>query len=134
MPKQILGTGWKFPIGLDRRDTIALSRHEEKIRQSIFIILGTAKGERLMRPGFGCDIHDRSFNVIDASTLTLIRSGVEDALIYWEPRIEVTGVAVSTQWLSRGRIDIEVHYKILYTNTAHNLVYPFYIESQGRQS
>ena len=134
MPKQILGTGWRFPIGLDRRDTIALSHHEEKIRQAILIIIGTAKGERVMRPDFGCDIHERIFNVIDAGTLTLIRADVEEALIYWEPRIEVIEITPSTQGLSSGRIDIEVDYRILFTNTAHNLVYPFYIESEGRQS
>jgi len=133
MPKRILGTGWKFPIGPDKTNTIALSQHEQKIKESIRIILGTAKGERIMRPDFGCDIQDRIFNVIDATTLTLIRSDVEDALILWEPRIEVEEVTPYTGEVSNGRIDIEVRYRILYTNTAHNLVYPFYLESEGRQ-
>lgn len=134
MPKRILGSGWRFPIALDRTDAIALSQHEKKIAESILIILGTAKGERVMRPDFGCEIHDRVFTVIDAAALTLIRSAVEDALILWEPRIEVSDIITSTEKLGQGRIDVEVNYKILYTNTAHNLVYPFYLESEGRQS
>ena len=134
MPKRILGSGWQFPIGMDRSDSIALSHHEKKIAESILIILGTAKGERVMRPNFGCDIHDRIFNIVDAATLTLIRSDIEDALILWEPRIEVSDVTTSTERLNLGCIDVEVSYKILYTNTAHNLVYPFYLESEGRQS
>jgi phage baseplate assembly protein W len=132
MPKRILGSGWKFPITLDRTDSIALSHHERKIKESILIILGTAKGERVMRPDFGCDIHDRIFSVIDATALTLIRSAVKKALILWEPRVEVLAVTPYTGELSKGRIGIEVSYKIRYTNTEHNLVYPFYLESEGK--
>ena len=127
MPKRILGSGWRFPIGLDRRDSIAIARHEEKIRQSIIIIIGTAKGERVMRPDFGCDIHDRIFNVIDAGTLTLIRNAVKEALVLWEPRIEVLLITPHTNELSKGRISIDISYKIRYTNTAHNLVYEFLV-------
>ncbi len=134
MPKRILGSGWKFPIGLDRRDSIAISQHEKKIEESDFIILGTAKGERVMRPEFGCDIHDQVFSVIDSATFTVIRTAVKEALILWEPRIEVLVVTPSTGGLQDGRIDIHVTYKVRYTNTDHNLVYPFYLESEGRQS
>jgi hypothetical protein len=73
MPKRILGSGWQFPIAIDGNKTVAVAYHEEKIKQSVFIILGTAKGERVMRPDFGCEIHECIFDVIDASTLTLIR-------------------------------------------------------------
>lgn len=134
MPKRILGSGWQFPIALDRGNTIALARHEEKIRQSILIILSTAKGERVMRPDFGCGIHERIFDVIDASMLTLIRSDIEEALILWEPRIEVLSVTPVTDSLNEGRIDIQVEYKVRYTNTDYNLVYPFYLESEGKQT
>jgi phage baseplate assembly protein W len=133
MPKRILGSGWQFPIALDRRDTIAIAQHEEKIKQSVFIILATPKGERVMRPDFGCEIHDQVFDVIDSSTLTLIRTAVEEALILWEPRIEVMEVTTLTDNLGEGRIEIKVDYKVRYTNTAHNLVYPFYLETEGRQ-
>jgi phage baseplate assembly protein W len=133
MPKRILGSGWRFPIGLSRRDSIAISQHEKKIQESIYIILGTAKGERVMRPEFGCDLHDQVFSVIDAQTFTSIRTAVTEALVLWEPRIEVLTVTPRTDGLHEGRIDIQVSYKIRYTNTDHNLVYPFYLESEGKQ-
>ncbi len=131
MPKKILGSGWKFPISLDSQEDIAISHHEQKIKESITIILGTAKGERVMRPDFGCDIHEYSFSVINTSTLTLIKSAVKEALILWEPRIEVLGINTSTQSLSEGIVDIGILYKIRYTNTSHNVVYPFYLEAKG---
>jgi phage baseplate assembly protein W len=134
MPKRILGSGWQFPIAIDGNKTVAVAYHEEKIKQSVFIILGTAKGERVMRPDFGCEIHERIFDVIDASTLTLIRSDIKEALVLWEPRIEVLDVTPDTSFLSEGRIDIQVTYKVRYTNTAHNLVYPFYLQAEGKNN
>ena len=131
MPKAILGSGWQFPIALDREDSVAISRYEQKIKESIQIILGTAKGERVMRPTFGCNIHDYIFAVINATTLNRIKSAVKEALILWEPRIEVLAVRSSTRNASRGFIDIEIDYKVRYTNTAFNLVYPFFLDSSG---
>lgn len=127
MPKRILGSGWKFPISHDKNDSVAISRHEQKIAESIMIILGTAKGERVMRPDFGCDIHDYVFSVIDISNLTLMKSAVREALTNWEPRIEVLNVNTATDRLNEGRIDIRVEYKVRYTNTQFNLVYPFFL-------
>ncbi len=134
MPKEILGKGWQFPITLDQADAVAISRYEEKIKQSIHIILGTAKGERVMRPTFGCNIHDYIFAVINATTLNRIKSAVREALILWEPRIEVLRIQSSTRNANRGVIDVEINYKVRYTNTAFNLVYPVYLDSSGNES
>lgn len=131
MPKNILGSGWKFPVSLNEKDGVTVSRHEEKIKESIFIILDTAKGERVMRPDFGCDIHDYVFSVVNATTLTQIETAVKEALILWEPRIEVLGIQSSMEKLNRGILNIGIAYKVRYTNTAFNLVYPFYLKSEG---
>ncbi len=132
MPKSILGSGWKFPIALGKDDTIAMSHHEDKIKESIMIILETAKGERVMRPDFGCDIYEFAFSIVNTSTLTRIENAVKESLILWEPRIEVLAVNASSEKLSEGVIEIDIQYKVRYTNTAFNLVYPFYLESQAR--
>ena len=132
MPKRILGTGWAFPVSIDKHDAICLSHHEKKIAESILIILGTAKGERIMRPDFGCDIHDFAFSIVNTSVITQIKSAVKEALILWEPRIEVMTIHASTETLSEGFIGIDIHYRVRYTNTAHNLVFPFYLESEIR--
>ncbi len=138
MAKEILGSGWKFPIALEKssvgdvRNKLAISRYEEKIQQSILIILGTSKGERVMRPDFGCDIHDHVFDIIDNTTLSQLKVHVREALILWEPRIEVLDVATATDTLAEGTIQIDVNYRIRYTNTAHNVVYPFYLDTEGK--
>jgi phage baseplate assembly protein W len=131
MAKEILGSGWKFPVSTAKDGSIILSSREEKIKQSIRIILGTAKGERVMRPDFGCDIHDFAFSVINTSTLTLMKSAVKEALILWEPRIDVLSIRASTDRLADGAIDFSIDYQVRTTNVPYNLVYPFYLKSEG---
>lgn len=131
MAKEFSGKGLKFPIKADNRGGMALSQYEEKIRESIMIILGTAKGERVMRPDFGCDIHDFTFSIINTSTLTMIKSAVREALLLWEPRIEVLDAETITERISDGILHISVDYKIRTTNTEFNLVYPFYLKPGG---
>lgn len=131
MAKEFLGKGWKFPVGIDKRGGIALSQYEEKIRESVLIILETAKGERVMRSDFGCGIHDFVFSTINTSTLTLIQSSVKEALVLWEPRIEVLSVEISKERLNEGILLISIDYRVRKTNTEFNLVYPFYLTSKG---
>ena len=131
MQREFLGSGWAFPLQINEQGGTALSHSEEKIKESIHIILGTAKGERVMRPTFGCDIHDFTFAVINSSTLTQIKSAVKEALVLWEPRIEVTRVDATTERLSAGILTIRVDYRVRATNTEFNLVYPFYLKPGG---
>ncbi len=131
MSDKFFGRGWKFPITIDERGSIALSEYDKKIRESILIILSTAKGERLMRPDFGCDIHDFAFTVINTSILTLIKSAVKEALLLWEPRIEVLDVETFTEKINDGILSIGINYKIRTTNTVFNMVYPFYLKAGG---
>lgn len=126
--RAFLGTGWQFPVEPDRRGEIKLSRAEADIREAIGIIIGTAKGERVMRPEFGCGIHDYTFATVDATTQQLIASTVREALIEWEPRITVESVDVSTAEIDAGRLLIQVGYTVRSTNTEFNYVYPFYLE------
>lgn len=128
MERDFLGTGWRFPVTTDETDDIDLSRGETDIEESIRIILTTAPGERVMRPDFGCGIHEFAFATIDMTTLNLVESTVEEALIEWEPRIEVLDVAASTEHLQDGRLDIRIDYRVTQTNDERNLVYPFYLE------
>jgi phage baseplate assembly protein W len=130
--KDALGMGWSFPLRIDGRGGIAVSKHEEDILDSIRIILGTAKGERRMRPNFGCDIHLLIFAPNNATTWGLAARYVEEALGWWEPRIEVTEVDPQPDPEDGGRLLINIRYRIKATNDARNLVYPFYLLS-GRE-
>ena len=130
-PKGFLGRGWSFPVRLHEKEgTILLSEHEQDIGESIRIILSTAKGERVMRPDFGCGIHDLVFEVINTTTLTQIETQVLQALALFEPRIDVVQVNALSDGGLDGQLRISIDYVIRGTNNQLNLVYPFYIKER----
>lgn len=130
MGSEFLGVGWNYPVSLENGE-VALARHEEDIRQAIRIILETAPGERLMRPDFGCGIHDYVFAPNNVRTAGLIRFHVETALRRWEPRIDLESVSVRPDPDAPATILIDIAYKVKTTDSRYNLVYPFYLERGG---
>ncbi len=128
MEKNFLGVGWKFPVKPDHERKIAVSRYEEDIREAIRIILGTAKGERVMRPDFGCGIHDLVFTPINATTIATVENNVREGLLRWEPRIEMIKVEARDDKASEGKLLISIDYRVRITNNRFNLVYPFYLK------
>jgi uncharacterized protein len=131
MPGEFLGVGWNFPLDLvkldDKRRSVKLAEYEESIRQSIRIILETARGERVMRPDFGCGINERVFALNDSATRGIVEDEVREALIDWEPRIEVLDVEVTAEGPEGQVLMINIEYKIRSTESRFNLVYPFYL-------
>ena len=121
-----LGKGWKYPVSI-QNSKIALSEGEDSIRESIMIILGTTKGERVMRPDFGCGIWELVFAPNNTSTATLVTFYIKEALLKWEPRIEVLDVSVTPDEEEGNKLIINVEYRGKTTNTKGNLVYPFYL-------
>ncbi len=131
MVKDFLGQGWKFPVDIDSSGKIEESSYEEDIKEAIWIILSTSRGERVMRPDFGCGIYDFVFDLINVSTIGMIETSVREALISWEPRIEVNKVNISTEKADEGKLLISIDYRVRSTNNEFNLVYPFYL-GEGR--
>jgi phage baseplate assembly protein W len=125
--RNFLGKGWKYPVEVDRAGGIAMSDLDESIRQSIHIILGTAPGERVMRPQFGCNIHDLVYAPNNLNTASLAAHFCIEALTKWEPRIEEVEATADPSPDSPNRLDISIKYKVRSTNNSRNLVYPFYI-------
>lgn len=125
----LIGRGWGFPTGVDTTGGLRTASGYTEIEESIAIIIGTSPGERVMRPAFGCRIHDLVFAPNNAETLGLARRHVEEALGMWEPRIEVVsiGVKADAAEADRGRLNIEVTYSVRGTKDARSLVYPFYL-------
>ncbi|MBI9044424.1 MAG: GPW/gp25 family protein [Anaerolineaceae bacterium] len=123
-----LGNGWKFPVALDEQAQISMVTQEECIQQAIWMILGTARGERVMRPDFGCGIHDLVFAINNAGTAGRISSEVHQSLLEWEPRIDVLDVTVSTKSDQTNLLLIKIDYRVRSSNNRFNLVYPFYLE------
>lgn len=128
MSRDFLGTGWQFPVVPDRTGRVDLSTMEEDVRESIRVVLGTAKGERVMRPDFGCGIHDYVFSTVNAAVRNRIATDVEEALVEWEPRIDVLNVEASTDELAMGKLLVGIDYRVRASNNEFNLVYPFYFE------
>jgi phage baseplate assembly protein W len=126
--RSFLGVGWKFPVDVDRRKGVGMSQFEENIEESILVILGTAIGERVMRPDFGCAIHDLIFAPNNANTHGLIIFHVKEALTKWEPRIQNLTVDVELDDNEPTRLYTKVEYQVIATNNVFNLVYPFYLQ------
>ncbi len=127
MTRAFLGVGWGFPFQFDSSGEIAIAQYDESVRQAIWIILGTSKGERVMRPDFGCGIYDLVFGVNSASTSGKVAQAVRDALLVQEPRIDVGDVQVEAQDNGQTLL-IHIEYQVRATNNVFNLVYPFYLE------
>ncbi len=127
-----LGRGWAFSPtdGVHiAESSIAEAGGEEKIRQSILIILSTAPGERIGRPDFGCGIHDLVFSVRSHATLGLVAEAVRSAIVRWEPRVDLLDVSVKLDPNDSRGLLIVVYYQVRATNSRSNMVYPFYLST-----
>jgi uncharacterized protein len=127
MRDDLIGRGWNFPVKPDALGHLAFKGSEEKIRQSIWIILSTAPGERQMRPDFGCGIHDLVFEPNTAALRGLVQQRVKETLTRYEPRIDVTDVRVETPPEQRNYLLIKIDYRIRSNNAFFNLVFPFFL-------
>lgn len=123
-----LGVGWSFPPDVDETGQVKMARYEESIRQSIWMILSTSPGERLMRPTFGSNLQDLVFRVNNAGLAGAAASAVREALTVWEPRIDVLDVNAFADQANPNLLHIEINYQVRATNSRFNLVYPFYLE------
>jgi uncharacterized protein len=129
---RFLGVGWQFPVSIEDKNAtkkrFAKAEYEESIKQSIRIILFTAKGERVMRPDFGCGIYELVFAPNDATTRGMAEHHVREALLLWEPRIEVLQVKATAAGAQDEALRISIDYRVRTTDSRFNLVYPFYLE------
>jgi phage baseplate assembly protein W len=127
MDSNFLGVGWTSPVARDGNGHIQLAKYEEAVRQSIRMILSTARGERLMRPDFGCSLHDLVFSTNTGAAIGQVISAVQESLIQWEPRIDVLDVTAIPDAEEPNRLLIDLRYLVRTTNNRFNLVYPFYL-------
>lgn len=127
MAREFLGTGWKFPIRVNARGGLSLSSHEQDIEEAIWIVLSTARGERVMED-FGCGIHDYVFAPNNTGTRCSIAYEVQKALAEFEPRIDVENARVEADDDAPNRLLIHVDYRVRSNNAKRNLVYPFYLQ------
>lgn len=123
-----LGTGFQFPVEADPvTGRFKETSGESDIIQAISMILMTRKGERVMRPEFGCDICQYLFDTTDYHALQMMERVVTESLISWEPRIRDIEVKAELSGEEEAVVMIEIHYVVRSTNNPYNLVYPFYL-------
>ncbi len=128
MSKEFLGRGWKFPIEVDEvTGRIQSASFEDDIAEAIRIIIGTSKGERVMRPEYGCKIDRYLFEGNDDTTLRLIEAETEEAIRLWEPRVHEVEVQAERDFAVGHRLMIHVKYTVRTTNNLFNQVYPYYL-------
>lgn len=129
--KAYLGNGWNFPVMPSTVDrSLQLTGGPEKVRQSIWLILETEPGERIMRPQFGCGLRRYLMKPNNSATRALIQNDVARALAHWEPRIQLQAVAVDPA-KDPSMILIRVHYIHTRDGSADNLVFPFYLQGNA---
>lgn len=124
--RAFLGTGWKFPVRANPAGGLSWSVGEQSVQEAIWIILGTALGERQMLPSFGCGIQDLVFAPNNATTQANVSHLVKQALAQGEPRIDVLDVNVSSSPDEANVLLIRVDYRIRANNAMNNMVYPFF--------
>lgn len=127
--RPFLGRGWRFPVAINLTGGLSSSQLEESVRESIFIILGTAPGERVKRPDFGCRIHDLMFDPNNGITAGRAAYYCEEALYKYEPRIREINVNAAPNPVEPNRLDIRITYQLTTQSAKKNLVYPFYLRS-----
>jgi len=128
-PEQaILGTGWSFPPTFSRADvSVVMVSGVDNVRQSLWVLFSTALGERVMLPDYGSQIWQMAFRSINTTLLTQLADMVSQAILYWEPRIDVVDISVTSDASDAGRVLIMVDYVVRRTNSRNNMVYPFYL-------
>lgn len=125
--RAFLGRGWNFPIQAGADGQIVEAEYEQDVHQAVRLVLGTDLGERVMLPAFGGGLRALLFEPLTATTQALVQLRVRDALVRFEPRIDVLDVTVELDTGPDAALLIGVDYRVRSTNTFYNLVYPFYL-------
>lgn len=128
-----VGFGFAYPMGVDDQGGMAMVTGTANVERSIRLIIGTAYGERPMRPEFGCGIHDLIFDLASPELITQIQLQVKASLRRWETRAEIISVTASFDD-DRTTIQIQVTYRIKGSYDPRNLLVPFYVIPHEEES
>jgi hypothetical protein len=132
MEPPFLGRGWSFPPMFDPTTRqVKLLDGEADIQSSLYVLLSTLPGERVMQPTFGCDLTPLLFQPLDTTLRTYLQDKIRTAILYHEPRIDVVRVELTPNALE-GLLLIELDYTVRATNSRHNVVFPYY-RSEGSE-
>ena len=125
-----LGKGWTFPLQVNADGAFPYTEGRDHVEQSLRIVLMTAIGERVMRPGFGSEAPNLVFATGSVQYLRLLETSVCNAVRDWEPRVELEDVIASSMPERENAVTVELNYVIRGSNTRRNLVFPFYLGTE----
>jgi uncharacterized protein len=123
-----LGKGWSFPPSFKPELAgVVITEKADDIERSLQILLTTTIGERIMEPRYGCNMEEFVFESMTTANKTLMKDMVQTAILYFEPRIDVTDITVDDSQQLEGIITIKIDYVVRTTNSRFNFVFPYYI-------
>ena len=122
-----IGKGWRFPVKVTARGQLAWSEGPDRIRDAIWLVVNTAIGERVMLPEFGAGVTDYVFRPNSPATRMALTQAIREALVRWEPRIELDAVRVDEVPGEPSQVMASVQYRIRATNELFNMVLPFFL-------
>ena len=127
--QSFLGRGWSFPPEFNNESkAVKMLEDEEDIQSSLHILLSTRPGERIMVPGYGCNLDELLFSPLNLTIKTYVVDLIRTAILYYEPRIDVNKIEIDPTDEFHGVLLIQIEYTIRATNSRMKMVYPFYIE------
>jgi phage baseplate assembly protein W len=125
-----LGRGLRFPVSLNPSGAVSSAASHDHVRQSLFVLLGTAPGERVGRPDFGCRIHDLMFAPNSALTAARAEVYCEEAIARHEPRVARLSVHAAAHPDEPNRLDIRIRYELVGEVDARELTYPLHLHDE----
>jgi uncharacterized protein len=126
--QSFLGRGWSFPPAFSKsKKKLCMVEDHDDIRESLFILLSTTPGERILEPQYGCHIKSLVFECFDLSVQTMAREMIRKAILFYESRVTVETIDFNFQKINDGYLEIMIYYTVISTNTRFNMVYPFYL-------
>lgn len=128
LDKKFTGVGWSFPPTFQKSTKeVLLSSDVEDIEQSLAILLGTIKGERVMHPSFGCNLDEMLFESYNLTIKNYLIDLIKKAILFYEARIEPIEISIDEAFITEGKVLIKIEYLVRSTNSRFNMVYPYYI-------
>lgn len=130
---KFLGRGMQFPPAVNPATGRFLeSFGEASVKESVYIILMTARGERWLLPQFGSRLLSYTFMDTSVTMRSILANELRQTLLEQEPRI--AEVTVDIDAMSReGCLFIQIGYAIIGKNQRDNLVFPFYLHGAEQE-
>ena len=126
-PNNISGTGWSFPPRFDRSSSsVSMVTGDQDIEQSLTILFGTQRGERMLEQDYGCQISSFLFRPITPSIASVLKNQISHAITMHETRIKIEEICIDIAESLEGKISIHLHWREETTNNRRNRVFPFY--------